>query len=256
MGGACRNDRVMARFFVEKKDIQGDTACLYGDDARHIEVLRLSAGDAVTLCDGEGMDYEAEIMSVSKAEARFRIVSKYKSDTESEYRITLFQGMPKSDKLDIITQKCVELGVDTIAPFYAARSVVKSEGGNNDKKLVRLKRIAYEAAKQSRRGRIPDVRIYSDLRSIDFSGFELVVAAYEDERETTLKHALRAFQESGGGRSIALIVGPEGGFERSEIDFIKSAGGVTVTLGSRILRTETAGMALVAMTLYELEVSP
>ncbi len=243
----------MARFFIQKSDIQGETAALSGDDAKHIsKVLRLGVGDMVTLCDGENTDYEAKILSASKDEVRFSILSSHESGTESEYDITLFQGMPKSDKLDAVTQKCVELGVNTIAPFYAARSVVKSDG-ENLKKLARLSRIAYEAAKQSRRGRIPRVIIYDGLERIDFAQFDLVLVAYEEEKQVTLKRVLREYKTAKKGGRIALIIGPEGGFEASEIDSIIKAGGACVTLGNRILRTETAGMALVAMTLYELE---
>lgn len=253
MGGARCHTIKMARFFIQKSDIHGDKVTLRGDDAKHIsKVLRLSAGDKVTLCDGENTDYEAEILSASKDEAHFGIIASHESGTESKYDITLFQGMPKSDKLDAVTQKCVELGVNAIAPFYAARSVVKSDG-DNSKKLARLSRIAYEAAKQSRRGRIPRVIIYDGLENIAFAQFDLVLAAYEEEKEVTLKRALSEYKTAQKGKRIALIIGPEGGFEASEIDGIKKAGGISITLGNRILRTETAGMALVAMTLYELE---
>ena len=167
--------------------------------------------------------------------------------------------LPKTGKLELIIQKCVELGIFAIQPVYSKRCVVKPEA--KESKLLRFNRVAQEAAKQSGRGRIPKVGSVQNLNECDFSGFDAVLIAYEDEEKTTLKQALRkAFgEEKGksdeGGNDIAIIIGPEGGFEPTEVESVlkNSPAAKSVSLGKRILRTETAGMAMLAMLMYELE---
>ncbi len=241
----------MHRFFIEPHAVCGNEAVLTGEDVQHIaKVLRLRAGDEVTLCDGAKTEYTARIDSVEKERITLRVLETAASKTESAAEITLYQGLPKAGKLETIIQKCVELGIGKVIPFDAERSVVKLSEKDFAKKQSRYQRVAYEAAKQSRRGIIPEVGGLVKLAKEDFSGFDLILLAYEEERGTTLKKALRAKMDA---KRIALIVGPEGGFAPEEADMLIQRGAVSVSLGSRILRTETAGMAMLAMTVYELE---
>lgn len=241
----------MHRFFIEPHAVCGNEAVLTGEDVQHIaKVLRLRAGDEVTLCDGAKTEYTARIDSVEKERITLCILETAASKTESSAEITLYQGLPKAGKLETIIQKCVELGIGKVIPFDAERSVVKLSEKDFAKKQSRYQRVAYEAAKQSRRGIIPEVGGLVKLAKEDFSGFDLILLAYEEERGTTLKKALRAKMDA---KRIALIVGPEGGFAPEEADMLIQRGAVSVSLGPRILRTETAGMAMLAMTVYELE---
>lgn len=241
----------MHRFFIEPHAVCGNEAVLTGEDVQHIaKVLRLRAGDEVTLCDGAKTEYTARIDSVEKERITLRVLETAASKTESAVEITLYQGLPKAGKLETIIQKCVELGIGKVIPFDAERSVVKLSEKDFAKKQSRYQRVAYEAAKQSRRGIIPEVSGLVKLAKEDFSGFDLILLAYEEERGTTLKKALRAKMDA---KRIALIVGPEGGFAPEEADMLIQRGAVSVSLGPRILRTETAGMAMLAMTVYELE---
>lgn len=241
----------MHRFFIEPHAVCGNEAVLTGEDVQHIaKVLRLRAGDEVTLCDGAKTEYTARIDSVEKERITLRVLETAASKTESSAEITLYQGLPKAGKLETIIQKCVELGIGKVIPFDAERSVVKLSKKDFAKKQSRYQRVAYEAAKQSRRGIIPEVGGLVKLAKEDFSGFDLILLAYEEERGTTLKKALRAKMDA---KRIALIVGPEGGFAPEEADMLIQRGAVSVSLGPRILRTETAGMAMLAMTVYELE---
>lgn len=241
----------MHRFFIEPHAVCGNEAVLTGEDVQHIaKVLRLRAGDEVTLCDGAKTEYTARIDSVEKERITLCVLETAASKTESAAEITLYQGLPKAGKLETIIQKCVELGIGKVIPFDAERSVVKLSEKDFAKKQSRYQRVAYEAAKQSRRGIIPEVGGLVKLAKEDFSGFDLILLAYEEERGTTLKKALRAKMDA---KRIALIVGPEGGFAPEEADMLIQRGAVSVSLGPRILRTETAGMAMLAMTVYELE---
>ncbi len=237
----------MSRFFTE--DIAGDTARITGEDVRHLSrVLRLRAGDTVDICDGAGTDYTGVITAVGQDEVTCALSGAHPSPTEPRCRVTLFQALPKTGKMEVIVQKCVELGVAAVTPVVTERCVAVPTRDFENKR-VRYQRVAAEAAKQSRRGIIPPVSGVLPLRQVDFSRFDTVLAAYEEERTTSLKAALAG----GAGESIALIIGPEGGLESEEVAWLTAAGAVSVSLGPRILRTETAGMAMLAQVLYELE---
>lgn len=241
----------MHRFFIEPEAIADGAAVITGEDVQHIaKVLRLGAGDEVALSDGRKTEYTARIERVEKERVTLRVLSSAQSETEPRCAVTLYQGLPKAGKLETIIQKCVELGVSRVVPFEAARSVVKLSEREFEKKRPRYARVAYEAAKQSRRGIIPEVSGLAWLLAEDFSQYDLVLLAYEEERTMTLKAALRRMPEA---ERLALIIGPEGGFAPEEAGLLCEHGAVPVSLGPRILRTETAGMATLAMALYELE---
>lgn len=237
----------MARFFIDKNNISEKSILINGDDVLHISrVLRMREGDTLTLCDGEKTDYLCEIASISKKEVICSILEKEENRNECEAEITLYQGVPKGAKMDLIIQKCVELGAVRIVPFVSQRTVATSKG-----KLDRFQKIALEAAKQSGRGVVPEV---SEIVSFDdaissLMENELSLFAYEESRRFTLKDALREKKSS----SVGIMIGPEGGFSPEEAKAAENAGAVTVSLGNRILRTETAGLSVISNIIYELE---
>ena len=245
----------MCRFFIDKSLNEGDNAILRGDEARHIaSVLRMSAGDELILINGSGEELSARIESVSKDEVALTVTGVSVCAAEPRNRVTLIQGLPKSDKLEFIIQKCVELGVYAVCPVQMKRSVVKGERSAN--KIERYNRVSHEAAKQCGRAYAPEVFTAASIADCGLDRFDLVLIAYEDENENSLKSVLLSHKIAlPENADIAVIVGPEGGFEPAEVEFVLSANknAFSVSLGSRILRTETAGMALLAMLMYELE---
>ena len=215
-------------------------------------VLRMGRGDMLTLCDGKGMDYEAEIENITADCIECGIVKKQKSNSEPDIKVTLVQGIPKASKMDYIIQKMTELGISRIIPCTLARCVVKLENRKaEEKKTERWQKISEEAAKQSGRGIIPEVSMPMSLdRVIDeICGCDIVFVPYECEEENNLRDVLTSCPNP---KNAAFIIGPEGGFDISEIEKIRNAGITTVTLGKRILRTETAGEAALAMIMYEI----
>lgn len=238
-----------------------DTGCI-GDkyikitdrgDIRHLsKVLRLKAGDQVDVSDSMEWEYLAEIVTIDEEEVVLAILDKQRFAREPELQVTLFQGVPKAGKMETIIQKCVELGVYSIVPVFMERTVVV-EKGSFGKKLERWQKIADEAVKQCKRGVIPEVQ--SQLRFGDMierlGEFDLVLFPYENEEAYSIKDCLRNLEEK--PTSVAIIIGPEGGFSDKEAEALDGAGAARVTLGKTILRTETAGMAALAMTMYELE---
>lgn len=238
----------MRRFFCES--VQSGTAAITGDDAKHISrVLRMRAGDALSLCDGAGMEYDARITAVSPDEILCALGAARPSQAESPCRVTLFQCLPKTGKFETVVQKCTELGVFAVAPVLSARCVVLPER-DFEKKRARYQRVALEAAKQSRRALVPQVLPLVGIGDIDPRAFELFLIAYEDEALFSLKRVLR---EAEPPRTAGILIGPEGGFTASEVARLLERGAASVSLGRRILRTETAGMAMLAQLLYEVE---
>ena len=245
----------MSRFFVNPEDIGNNLITIKNaDDLHHmIRVLRLKEGDEVDVSDGVCWEYRARIQTLTKEEAELAILDKNAFAAEPSVQVTLFQGIPKQGKMETIIQKCVELGVHRIVPVFMERTVVVDRG-NFSKKIDRWNKVSAEAVKQCRRGIIPEVA--QPITGIPdmFEEFDMVLFPYENERGTTIKDALRGEKDADRQlRSIAVIIGPEGGFSDEEATAIIGAGGVSVSLGRTILRTETAGMAALAMIMYELE---
>lgn len=238
----------MRRFFCD--NLSGTTATISGDDAHHIaRVLRMKPGESLSLCDGAGGEYDAVITSISSEAVVCALGERRISTVESPVNITLFQCLPKTGKMETIVQKCTELGVFAVVPVVSARCVV-IPNKDFEKKRERYNRVALEAAKQSRRAVVPQVQPLVSLKQIDPGSFDRFLVAYEDEGARSLKVALR---EAGSLSSIALLIGPEGGLEPDEINRLAASGAISVSLGKRILRTETAGMAMLAQILYEVE---
>ena len=253
----------MSRFFVSRDsvDLDNHRITITGEDVKHIRnVLRCMPGDALELSDGSGMDYDVAIESIEKDSILTKIVNERPNKTEPPVNITLFQGIPKADKMEYIIQKCVELGVVKIVPVMTARTVVRVENARDAaSKTARWKRIALEAAKQCDRGAVPQVeepvRLEMALKMAESCDLRLL--PYEEETEVNLRKHLQDYKESNTGESgrisnIALFIGPEGGFTTDEVQKSVKSGFKSVTLGPRILRTETAGVAVIAIMMYEL----
>ena len=243
----------MPRFFVPQGNITDDEIKITSGDAAHISrVLRLKAGDEITVCDGRGFDYTAKIREIGAGEIICSVTEKRVSGSEPPVRATLYQGIPKGSKMDYIIQKTTELGVSAIVPVAMARCVSRIEDKKTEtKKLDRWQKIAKEAAQQSQRGIVP--RIYPVMTFgeavLAMKESDLYFAPYECEDTRGLKAALTSAADP---ETVSFIIGPEGGFDLSEIEKLKAEKIPTVTLGPRILRTETAGEAVLAMMMYEI----
>lgn len=253
----------MRRLFVEPESI--GEGLIYIKDKERISylsaVLRLKAGDDIFVSDGVGKAYEARIMEIEKTVITLRIMTEQTFVESYNTRITLYQGLPKSAKMDEIVRKATELGVYRVVPVETARSVPGAEDGASVK-LERWRRIAMEAARQSCRIGVPEVKAAMKFQEaaagLKDEGYDLVLALFELEEALTLKHALqeklrRAKYNVSWFPNIAIFIGPEGGFEQSEIDCLIREGAESVTIGETILRTETAGPAAIAMVIYECE---
>ena len=239
----------MYRFFVPKENISEEVITVTGEDVIHIsKVLRLKKGDILSFFDGRGYDYETEIVQVSKTSVLCNILNKTKSETEPNIKVTLIQGIPKASKMEYIIQKTTELGICDIFPCRLNRCVSKIDG---EKKISRWQKIAKEAAQQSGRGAIPKIHNEIDLKTaVDIlKDADISFVAYECEDLITIKSVLLSKKEP---KTVAFLIGPEGGFEQFEIELLRNSGISSVSLGKRILRTETAGEAVLSMIMYEI----
>lgn len=235
----------MPRFFTPS--VEGDAVRITGGDARHIaRVLRMRPGEQLTVCDGLGGDYRCEITGVSDEEITLCVLARIASRAEPTLRATLYQGLPKYDKMDFIIQKCVELGITRIVPVLTARCVSRPDEKSLHAKTERWNKIAFEAAKQSGRGLVPQV-----APAIRFS--EALTELQQ------MEHALLFYEGSvtgsAGGfapemRELGFMVGPEGGFEPQETEQARAAGVRIMGLGPRILRTETAPLCVLSAAMY------
>lgn len=236
----------MNRFFVD--NIGPDAAVIEGEDWKHLaSVLRLKKGDHVMLSDGKGSQCEGEIERVEIGKVLVKTGPWRPCVSEPHHKLTVFQCLPKAGKMEPILQKCTELGMNALVPTLSRRCVVQP-GKDFDKKLIRYRKIVREAAMQSHRGIVPEVLPLVELKKADLSIFDTVYVAYEGEKALTLKAAMA----DKPGRRMALFIGPEGGFEPEEVAALVEKGATAVSLGPRILRTETAGMAMCAEILFEL----
>ncbi|MBQ2462327.1 MAG: 16S rRNA (uracil(1498)-N(3))-methyltransferase, partial [Clostridia bacterium] len=239
--------------FVKPLQIQGDTV-IVTEDAHHIkDVLRMQAGDTIEVCDGQGMDYTVRLETLSSERVTGRIEEQGPSTSEPAIHVTLFQGLPKSDKMEWILQKGTELGISSFVPVTMQRSVVRYDAKKDAKKTERFRKIAEAAAKQSGRGRIPEVQEVRSFQSVigEVGKYDLFLVPYEAGLEHSLKRTLSSVPAM--PKTVAILIGPEGGIDPKEVDALTEAGAQVVGLGPRILRTETAGMAAVTMLLYHFD---
>jgi len=235
----------MHRFFVTK----GQLPDLTGSDVHHIrDVLRLKAGDALELLDGTGKVYAAKISEIGKNKITCEIISSKPEESEPKVKVTIAQSLPKSSKMDFIIEKCTELGVHQIIPMLTERTVVKSP------KIERWLKIAKEAAEQSGRAVIPEITSLMNFEEVLKlrNQFDQALIPWELEKAHTLK---KHFTDIPISRcpDILIMIGPEGGFSQKEVASAEAAGFIPISLGKRILRTETAGMAVLSAIMFELE---
>ena len=236
----------MPRFFTET--IDENKGIITGDDAKHIaKVLRMKAGEKLVACDCQGKDYDCVISEVSDKQVELTVEKVYASETEPTVHVTLYQAMPKSDKMELIIQKAVELGVSAIVPVQTKRCVSRPDAKSMAKKLERYNRIALEAAKQCGRGRIPQV-----LPMLDYS--EALTEMKKDERAFLFyENSTSSFRKEleQAVSSVSIMVGAEGGFEEDEVNRALEQGVASLSLGKRILRCETAPLAALSIIMYE-----
>lgn len=245
----------MRRFFITPEAVQGDTVVFDAELARHMgKVLRLSPGEKVTVSTGEGTACLVELTEFQKDSVTGRILERMEDLQETAIEVVLYQGMPKGDKLELIIQKCTELGVSSVVPVETSRSVVHLDSAKAGKKLDRWQKIAQEASQQSKRVQVPTVGPYLNWKQL-LKALEqadgLTIVFWEDEQTQSLKALLRSQREK--PQRINLIVGPEGGLSEEEVSQLRALGAVSASLGKRILRTETAGMAGISMVMYEFD---
>lgn len=246
----------MHHFFADPSQVAEDTVTITGPDVNHMKnVLRMKPGEALLVSDGTGNDYQCEIERLEADRAVVRICQAFCSQMELPSRIWLFQGLPKADKLEFIIQKAVELGAEAVVPVATKNAVVRLDEKKAQSKRKRWQSIAESAVKQSKRSRIPSVETVMSLKEafgfIKEQGFDLCLIPYEQAQGMeTMKEALA---QVSSGQSIAVFIGPEGGFDESEIKLALEHGVRPVSLGKRILRTETAGLAILSALMMKLE---
>lgn len=243
----------MDRFFTPKNNInlEQNTCIIEGEDVKHISrVLRSRENDKLEVCDMDNNEYICEIREINKDNILLDIIEKVNIKRESNLKVKLYQGMPKGTKMELILQKLTEIGVDEIVLVQTKRSVTKIDNKKEDKKIERWERIIYEAAKQSKRAKIPKLTGVLTFKEAlaDMQNNDLNICPYENERTISIKEAIK----DSSANTIGIFVGPEGGFEEEEIEKIQEIDGKVVSLGPRILRTETASVVASSIVLYEL----
>ena len=244
----------MHRFFVEPEQIFPEYVEILGGDVNHIRnVLRMSPGDRISVSDGLGTDCICELEQLEAGCVRGRILERKPFDVELSSRLILYQGLPKGDKMELIVQKAVELGVSRIVPVSLKRCVVKLDAKKAEAKRRRWQAVAESAAKQSGRSVIPQVdpvmtleEALRDAKALDFRLIPYECARGMEEARSVLGKIQK-------GRSTGVFIGPEGGFEKSEVEAAVEAGAHPISLGRRILRTETAGICILSVLMFHLE---
>lgn len=239
----------MHRFFVENNQILDKEILIIGKDVKHIkDVLRLKVGDFLELVS-QGYLYKVSIKEISKSQILTEIISKSLGKNETKTHIRLFQGLAKGSKMETIFQKGTEIGIKEFHPIVTKRTVVKLDKKKEDSKIMRWNAITQEASKQAKRDQVPKVmRVQTLDDMVDFlKDQDHILVAYEDEDTISIKEVLSKIE----GDDINILIGPEGGFEEDEIQSLREIGAEIVSLGSRILRTETAGLVTASLILYE-----
>ncbi len=251
----------MPRFFVRSNQIENGIVTITGDDAHHLSrSLRMAAGEQITVCDMQKNEYTCTLTVFLPDRVCARIEQTFKCDTEPPYRVHVYQALPKGDKLDTVIQKAVECGADALTPFESERCVVRMKPDSEAKKTERRARIALEAAKQSGRGRVPDIfpTVQFDEMLTEAKKADIPLFCYEGDGTEPLALTLRRLlaerpELKAGEPAVSVVIGSEGGFSQAEAEAAVQAGLHPVGLGKRILRTETAAAFVLACLVYELE---
>ena len=246
----------MYHFFVTKEQVSGGEIRVTGGDVNHVKnVLRMKPGEKAVISDGENRVYDCVLSSFGAEEAVFEILGEKPFENELPVRITLFQGLPKGDKLEWITEKAVELGVSEIVPVAMHRSVVKLDPKKEAKRIERYQAIAEAAAKQAGRNAVPKVLpVMTVKEAAEYAKtMDALLVPYECAEDMgRTREVIAGLPKSG---KIGVVIGPEGGFEQEELEKFRAVGGTVVTLGKRILRTETAGIFVLSVLSYTLSES-
>ncbi len=248
----------MPKFFVAENQINNNKITIIGNDVNHIKnVLRQKSGDKITICDiSKEQDYLCEIDKIEEKSIDCNIIEKLENNTESNVKVTIFQGLSKADKLELVIQKSVELGVYEIYPTEMKRCVVKLNEKDKLKKIQRWQKISEVAAKQCGRNIIPKINNIVNVKEVCnlCNEYDIVLIAYENEKENTLKKELKNLKKLDKEEiKVAVIIGPEGGIAPEEIEMFEENGAKIITLGNRILRTETVALSVLSIIMYELE---
>lgn len=248
----------MSKFFVTSEDIHQEEIKIIGKDVNHIKnVLRKKIGEELTICNQDiSTDYLCKITGMQEDRIQCHIIKQLETNSEANIKVSIFQGLPKADKMEWVIQKAVELGVYDITPIEMKRCVVKLTEKDKIRKLQRWQKIAEVAAKQSGRNRIPKINDLISIKNICHlcMEYDIVIVAYEKEEQNKLKYELQKVKEKKvSDLKIAILIGPEGGIDEQEIHMLKESGSKTVTLGNRILRTETVALNILSNIMYEFE---
>lgn len=243
----------MTRLFVDYSLEGRKELTLDEESSRYLsQILRVRLGEEIVVVDKENTEYICSVCQISKKSVELEILSSKPNETEMPYYVALFQSVSKGERMDLTIQKTTELGVKEIIPVVSERVIVKLDGKDLDSKIDRWQKIALEASRQSQRGKVPCVNRpvrFNEALEYAKENFDLVLFPWEEESENGIKEALKTFS----GKRIAVFVGPEGGYSENEAALAVASGAKSVTLGPRILRTETAGAAVLSMIIYELE---
>ena len=248
----------MPKFFVKNEQITEKNITILEQDVNHIKnVLREKVGNEIVICDfNKKIDYLCKISSMNEEKIECKIIENLETNSESNVKVTIFQGLPKSDKMELVIQKSVELGVYDITPVEMKRCIVKLNEKEKSKKIQRWQKISEVAAKQCGRNIIPKINNIVSLKNAveTFKEYDKVIVAYEKESQNTLKEEIIRLKELGQTElKIGIIIGPEGGIAEEEIKVLEENGVSVVTLGKRILRTETVALNVLSVIMYELE---
>lgn len=247
----------MPKFFVKNNQINDNKVIIIGEDVNHIKnVLRLNIDDNIQVCNLDTkVNYTCGISKLNADSIECIIFNEMNSNSESNIHINVFQGIPKSDKMELIIQKCVELGASEITPVEMKRCVAKINDKDKAKKISRWQKISEVAAKQCGRDTIPKINDATNIKNICnlTKECDIVLLAYENEEENTLRNELIKLKDNKNkSLKIAVIIGPEGGLDKEEVNCLKENGAKVITLGKRILRTETVAFVLASIIMYEL----
>lgn len=247
----------MPKFFIKTENLkENEEIWITGSDINHIKnVLRKKVDDKINICNSDTQkNYECVIKNIEENKIVCKILDEVKSLAESNINITIFQGLPKSDKMELIIQKTTELGVKTIVPVITKRTVIKLKDKDKQNKVDRWRKIAEVAAKQSGRDIIPTIENIINIADIKFDEFDKIFVLYENEEKISIKDEIEQLKNDNKEElNIGIVIGPEGGFAESEIEQLRLNQNVSVvTLGKRILRTETVALVVSGILMYEL----
>ncbi|WNF37710.1 16S rRNA (uracil(1498)-N(3))-methyltransferase [Bacillaceae bacterium IKA-2] len=247
----------MQRYFVANEQLSDSSFVIKGEDVKHISrVMRMTEGDQLICINNAGLVAQCEILQMSSNEISGKIIGFLRENTELPIKVTVAQGLPKGDKLELIVQKGTELGAHQFIPFQATRSIVKWDEKKSQKKQERLGKIAKEAAEQSYRNNVPKIMNHLSFQQLVTvsEGFDIKIVAYEEEAKLgEIKKLATTLQGTKEGSTILVVIGPEGGLTTKEVAALEQVGFISCSFGPRILRTETAALYFLAVVSYHFE---